>query len=329
MTMKKIYGNIQVLRSLEKMASSGQTAHSMMICGEKGSGRKLIAKYYTMALMCESPVEGRPCGNCNACQNIEKGIHPDVVYPAKTGKLGNYSVSAVRDVISDAYIKPNNSSGCKVYIFADCRHVDQRTQNALLKLIEEPPEYAFFIFTCDSKYEFLPTVISRCVCFSTLPCTEEEAAESLAESGYAQQDIRAAVGCFHGNIGMCESYIEDGETKKRVDLTKSLADSIIEKNEYALSVKLSAMGGERNDVREGLFMLDGIVRDAAVLAKDSSARTTGCYREGAEALSHSLTAFQSARIHERIENAWKAIDSNVGISLTLTALGAEIMEIVG
>lgn len=327
--MKKIYGNKQLLDVLAGMAASGRTAHSLLICGEKGSGRKLIAKYYTQALMCEAPDNGRPCGVCNSCRNIDKDIHPDVIYPEKSGKLGNYSVTTARDVIADAYVKPNNSSGCKVYIFADCHNVDLRTQNALLKLIEEPPDYAYFIFTGGSKSEFLPTIISRCVCFNTSPCTEEEAAQSLADSGYEQADVKKAVSCFHGNIGMCESYINDEELRKRVDLTKSIADSIIRKDEYALGVGLFALGKEREDVREVLSMLDKLMRDAAVLEKDGNAHTIGCYREGADELSHSLTAYSSARVHSCIEKAWNAVESNVNISLALTALGAEIMEIVG
>ena len=327
--MKKIYGNKQLLDALAGMRASGRTAHALMICGEKGSGRKLIAKYYAQSLMCEAPENGRPCGVCNACRNVEKGIHPDVIYPEKSGKLGNYKIETAREVIADAYVKPNNSSGCKVYIFADCSHVQAPTQNALLKLIEEPPEYAYFIFTCGSKSEFLPTIISRCVCFSTSLCTEEEAAESLGESGFAAKKKKKAISCFHGNIGMCESYITDEELRARVDLTKSLADSIIRKDEYALNVGLFSLGRERDDVREVLSMLDKLFRDAAVLAKDSSAETIGCFREGAAALSRSVTAYQSARIHSLIEKAWGAVESNVGIPLALTALGAEIMEIVG
>ena len=327
--MKKIYGNKQLLDVLAGMASSGRTAHSLLICGEKGSGRKLIAKYYTKALMCASPDNGRPCGVCNSCLNIDKDIHPDVIYPERSGKLGNYSVTTARDIIADAYVKPNNSSGCKVYIFADCHNVDLRTQNALLKLIEEPPDYAYFIFTSGSKSEFLPTIISRCVCFNTSPCTEEEAEQALTESGYEMPSVKAAVSCFHGNIGMCESYINDENLRRRVDLTKSIADSIIRKDEYALNVGLFALGKEREDVREVLSMLDKLMRDAAVLEKDANAQTIGCFREGALALSRSLTAYQSARVHGCIEKAWSAVESNVNIPLALTALGAEIMEIVG
>ena len=72
--MKKIYGNKQLLDALAGMRASGRTAHSLMICGEKGSGKKLIAKYYTQALMCEAPENGKPCGVCNACKNVEKDI---------------------------------------------------------------------------------------------------------------------------------------------------------------------------------------------------------------------------------------------------------------
>ena len=327
--MKKIYGNRQLLDTLTGMAEGGRTAHSLIKSGEKGSGRKLMAKYYTQALMCESPFEGMPCGVCSTCKNIEKDIHPDVIYPEKTGKLGNYSVATARDVIADAYIKPNNSSGCKVYIFADCHNVDARTQNALLKLIEEPPEYAYFIFTCGSKSEFLATIISRCVCFSTSPCTEEEAEEALAEEGFDGADIRAAVDCFHGNIGMCRAYITDDELRKRVDLTKAIADSIINKDEYALSAELFSVGKEREDVRQVLSMLDKLARDTAVLSKDSNAGAIGCSRAKAQELSQRLTAYQSAKLHSCIEKAWGAVESNVGIPLVLTALGAEIMDIVG
>ncbi len=329
MSMKKIYGNKQLLDTLAGMASSGRTAHSLLICGEKGSGRKLMARYYTQSLMCEAPVGEKPCGVCNACANIEKGIHPDVVFPEKTGKLNNFSVKEARDVIADAYVKPNNSSGCKVYIFEDCHNVDIRTQNALLKLIEEPPDYAYFIFTCGSKSEFLPTIISRCVCFTTSPVTEEEAAQSLAESGYEPDDIRRAVDCFHGCIGMCEQYITDEELRKRVDLTKALADSIIKKDEYALNVGFFSLGRERDDVREVLSMLDKLVRDAAVLGKDPNGQTIGCFREGAVRLSELIIPSQAARIHSCIEKAWGAVESNVSIPLVLTALCAEIMDIIG
>lgn len=324
--MGKIYGNEYLLATLSSMVSSGRTAHTVLFYGEKGSGRKLMASYYTQLLLCENPTEEGPCGVCNTCRNAASSIHPDIFYAEKSGKLGGYSVETARAICSDAFIKPNNTSGRKIYIFTDCHNMDTRTQNTLLKIIEEPPDYAYFIFTAESKSDFLPTIISRCVCFATALCTEEQAIEALSERNFSESQVREAVAAFHGNIGMCFDYLVDERIRKNVNLTKSMTDSIIRKDEYALNVDMFALGKERNDVRNTLSLLDKLLRDAAVLSKDSSAETIGCYREGAERLSQMITAYQAVRIHRFIEKAWSAVEFNVNIPLALAALCGEIMS---
>lgn len=326
--MKIIKGNKYLLSTLESMTIRKKPAHTVLFWGEKGSGRKLMAKYYTKQLLCEAPDNGRPCGQCTSCRNVDMGYHPDVMYVPRSGKLGGYSVETARSVISSAFVRPNNSSGRKVYIFADCHNMDPRTQNALLKLVEEPPDYAYFIFTAESKSDFLPTIISRCVSFRVSVCTEEEAREALADEGRTPEEIDRAVECFHGNIGMGIRYLIDDELKKQVDLTKSIADSIIRKDEYAMNTVFFSLGKERNDVRCVLSMLDMLIRDAAVLSEDAASRLVGCYRSGAESLSRQLTSSQAAKIHRRIEHAWRAVEANVGIPLVLAALCAEITEII-
>lgn len=324
--MEKIYGNEYLLSTLSSMASSGRTAHSVLFYGEKGSGRKLMARYYTQLLLCGNPSEGKPCGVCNACRNAEASAHPDVIYAEKSGKLGGYSVDTARAICSDAFIKPNNSSGRKIYIFPDCHNMDTRTQNTLLKIIEEPPDYAYFIFTAESKSDFLPTIISRCVCFGLSACTEEQAAAALSERGFSDADIAEAVGAFHGNIGMCIDYLTDENLRRTVNLTKSITDSIIRKDEYALNAALFTLGKERADVRNTLSLLDKLMRDAAVLGKDGGAEAIGCYRDGAVRLSQMITAYQAARIHRFIEKAWNAVEFNINIPLALAALSGEIMS---
>ncbi len=326
--MKKIYGNKQLLATLAGMRESGRTAHSLIFYGEKGSGRKLMADHYAAQLMCEAPVGGEPCGKCAACRNVSTMSHPDVIYVPTEGKLEGYTVKIARSVISDSIVMPNNATGRKVYIFRDCRKMSVITQNMLLKLIEEPPDHSYFIFTAESKYEFLPTIISRCVCFGVSLCTEEEAEQSLLESGFAEGEVKSAVKCFHGNIGMCTDYIVDPELRKRVDLTKRLADSIIGKDEYGLNLALFSLGSSRNDIREVFSMTDKLMRDCAVLNRSSDASLTGCYREGAERLAKMVTAYQAARIHNSIEKAWGAMEANVNPPLVLAALSADMIEIV-
>lgn len=324
--MKKIYGNSYLLSTLDSMIQRGRAAHSLLIYGEKGCGKKLIADRYTAQLLCESPVNGAPCGACASCRNAEAGHHPDVVYVPTSGKLGGYSVDTARGIITDAYIKPNNDTGRKVYQFRDCRNMDPRTQNTLLKLIEEPPDYAYFIFTAESKYEFLPTIISRCISLGAAPCTEEEASAALAEEGFGEAEISEAVRCFHGNIGMCWEYISKPELRDMVDLTKKLADSIIMKDEYTLSRLLCSVS-DRGGVRMLLGMTDKLMRDAAVIYEDRNAPAIGCFREGAARLADVLTPSQAEAVHRALERAWNAVELNVTIPLAAEALCAEIMDI--
>jgi DNA polymerase-3 subunit delta' len=326
--MKKIYGNDQLLKTMNSMILNDRAAHSLLLYGEKGCGKKLIARYYTELLLCEHPTDDGPCGVCTSCRNVEKDIHPDVIYPEKTGKLGGYSVDTARQIISDAFIKPNNNSGRKIYIFRDCHNLDIRTQNTLLKIVEEPPDYAYFIFTAEAKTEFLPTIISRCVCLAAYIASQEDSENALADEGFKPEEIQKAVECFHGNIGLCRDFILDESLRKQVDLTKSLADSIIRKDEYSLNAAFSSAGKERFEVKTVLMLLDKLVRDAAVLGENKEAKLIGCSRQSAERLAGLITAWQAVRIHRYIERSWAAIEANAGIPLALTALSAEISSVI-
>lgn len=326
--MKKIYGNNLLISNLCNMKKSGRTAHTVLFYGEKGTGKKLMAEFYASLLMCDNPIGDMPCGLCSACRNIQACTHPDVICVETSGKLGGYSVDTARKICSDAFIKPNNDTGCKVYVFRDCHNMDVRTQNTLLKIIEEPPEYAYFIFTSETKTDFLPTIISRCVCFGVSPCTEEQAENALSESGFSPEDIEKAVKCFHGNIGMCTEYINNKDLQKLVDLTKTLADSIIRKDEYALDTALFTLNKNRNDVHTVLSMLDKLIRDSAVLIQDTKAQNIGCFRDGAVKLSYIITSRQAEKIHNSIECAWHTVECNVNIPLALSALCAEIIETI-
>lgn len=325
--MKKIYGNNYLLKTLDNMNISGKTAHSLVFHGEKGTGKKLVADYYTQQLLCENTSDGKPCGKCPSCRNAESHTHPDVTYVKTEGKLEGYSVKTAREIIADAFVKPNNKSGRKIYIFRDCRNMSVQTQNMLLKLIEEPPDYAYFIFTAESQYEFLPTIISRCICFGVSPCTEQEAETALAESGFNSDDIKKSVSCFHGNIGRCIEYISDEKVRSQIDLTKRIAESIIKGDEYELNAVFYSVGTARNELFDVFSMTDKLIRDSAVLYEDKNARIIGCLRESAVRLSEILSPYKSALIHEKIEESWKAVQLNVNASLVVASLCAEIMKV--
>ena len=114
---EKIYGNSFALQTFSSMFRSGRIPHSFLIYGEKGLGKKTLAKYLAMSLLCENRNDGTPCGECHSCRIAQKNVHPDIIFPEQSGKLNTYTVETCRHVCTDAFVVPNNSD-IKIYIFA-------------------------------------------------------------------------------------------------------------------------------------------------------------------------------------------------------------------
>ena len=104
-----------------------------------------------------------PCGQCEGCRKVKEKIHPDLIYVYPEKKT--YSVEQVRDVKKQAYLPPNEAK-YKIFIFTDGEALSDYSQNALLKILEEPPSYAVFIIQIDNKKRLLSTVLSRCTVVS-------------------------------------------------------------------------------------------------------------------------------------------------------------------
>ena len=119
------------------------------------------------ALLCSAPKDGNPCGVCENCRKAEKGIHPDLLtvtrLPDDKGKLKReITVDQIRDVVADAAILPNEAER-KVYFIRDAGAMNAAAQNALLKILEEPPRFVAFVLAADNAGSLLETVRSRCV----------------------------------------------------------------------------------------------------------------------------------------------------------------------
>ncbi len=319
-----LYGNTAVRSALSKMTDGKRLAQCLLFYGEKGLGKKTLAKWFAQRLLCTA--EGsKPCGRCKNCKTIEKNIHPDVVWVPHSGKLGGFSVETVREICSDAVIAPNSGER-KVYIFDDCDRMDSRAQNILLKIIEEPPAFTYFIFTAAARQALLPTIISRLVPFGICHCTEKEALEALSVLGFHEADAMEAVNAFHGNIGKCISYINDEETRQLVSLTKEAIRCIIDKREYDLLKAFFTVGTDRDTAYALLGSLEQVFRDAAALKLDSSLSCIGCDAEGAKLLAQRLSSVKGQHFHRCINKAYAAIGANVNVQLVLSALCAEITE---
>ena len=166
-----------IARRIREAASRGTLSHALLFSGSGDLGA--AAQYAAAAMECQSGQ--KPCGTCSACRKVFSGIHPDVI-TVRDEAHKNLSVDTIRQIRSDAYIRPNEGSR-KVYIFPDCGILTEQDQNVLLKLVEEGPPYAAFLFCAENPSVVLQTLRSRCVELKLHPAVtvEKESSEAGVE----------------------------------------------------------------------------------------------------------------------------------------------------
>ena len=146
---------------IKNITESGRLPHAFIIEGGDVEAAEL-AKYLSAFAVCSE--QDKPCGHCKNCVNAFAKTHADITYvtPESSSKSKTLTIDRIRELIKDAYILPNDSDS-KVYIFENADSVfSEITQNAFLKLLEEPPKGVYFILLCQSAKGLLPTIISRC-----------------------------------------------------------------------------------------------------------------------------------------------------------------------
>ena len=177
-TLEKDPGALRI----REAAGRGTLSHALLFTGS--GDRAGLARYAAAAMECTAD-RGQPCGVCPACRKVGQDIHPDVI-TVRDPDHKNIAVDVVRSIRADAYIRPNEGRR-KVYLFPDCALLTEQDQNVLLKIVEEGPPYAAFLFCAENPSQVLQTLRSRCVEVKLRPGSEEdgepsEAAEALCRA---------------------------------------------------------------------------------------------------------------------------------------------------
>ena len=173
MSFEGLLGNERLKENLRMSVGRGRISHFYLISGPAGSGKHTLAKLLSAAILCQG--ERKPCLSCNACRKVMGNAHPDCITITDPDHK-TVAVDIVRDARADMYVMPNESDR-KVYIFPQELRIEG--QNALLKILEEPPEYGVFILLSDNPEKLLPTVRSRCTELSLLALPENVMRQAL------------------------------------------------------------------------------------------------------------------------------------------------------
>ena len=222
-----IVGQEHLTEYFKKVIESGEAAHAYIIEGEMRSGKEFIARVFSEALLCEGEGD-KPCGKCQSCLQMENNAHPDF-YSIVHDKPSIISVDDIRDqIIKGVTTKPFKGK-YKIYIINEAEIMTEQAQNALLKTLEEPPEYVIIILLTTSKDKLLQTIQSRCVKLALKP-VEKKILKKYLMKEFKIPDYKAdiAVSFSQGNFGKAKMLIMNEDFDKMKTEAVSLLKHINE-----------------------------------------------------------------------------------------------------
>ena len=263
--MTKLYGKDELKETLDETARKGRLSHAIMFSGRKGSGKKVMARYTARLFLCEN----HACGECPTCRNIDMGAHPDVIFVKET-LGGKYSMEPLKEIIRGTVVKPNNGD-LKIYVFEDCDTMISQHQNALLKLIEEPPAHLRFIFTCENTNLVPITVMSRVTLYEVPETDLESCKRCLVEEGVDEKRAEELADIFSGNIGECKAVLSDNAGETRIiETAKKAAASASVKDAFGTATALSE-AKDRAELSAVFGYFTRIFRDALAIKAGAEA----------------------------------------------------------
>ena len=174
-TFSDVTGQSHITETLRKQVAEGRTSHAYLFTGTRGTGKTTCAKILAKAVNCENPVDGDPCNRCTSCLGIESGSFLDVL---ELDAASNNGVDHVRALRDEAVYSPANVKK-RVYIVDEVHMLSPAAFNALLKIMEEPPEHLMFILATTELHKVPATILSRCQRFSFKRITPQDVAKRL------------------------------------------------------------------------------------------------------------------------------------------------------
>lgn len=322
-----IIGQEQIKEHLQNALSSKKISHAYIINGEKSSGKEYIARVFAMALQCERG-EVEPCQECHTCKQALSSNQPDIIFVGHE-KPNTISVDDIRlQVNNDVAIKPY-SSPHKIYIVNEAEKMTQQAQNAILKTLEEPPEYAVILLLTTNVNALLPTILSRCVVLNMKPVADERVRKYLMEE-LQTPDYKAdvCVAFARGNVGKAKALAssEDFENVKNeaLSLLKFIRD--MELYEVVMAVKkISEYKLEINDY----FDIMAIWYRDVLMFKATKDANNLVFREELGALRKCAqhSSYEGIEtVIKALDTAKRRLDANVNFELVMELLFLTIQE---
>ncbi len=324
MSRINLVGKDAVFGEIRSAFLKGSLSHAILLEGDRGMGKKTLAKEVCALIVCEE--KNTPCGSCVACSKIDKAIHPDVFEIFPSGKT-QMKLEDIKPIKTNILIRPNDAE-YKIFVIHEADKMSINVQNALLKMIEEPPQDTFFIFLCENSHSLLATVLSRVTVYRLSPVTPEQALKFLEEnySHLPQEKISRAAELCRGNLGLAVE-LASGDKMRFYDGAVAVLNAALGRDKAALCLEIGKFSKNKEDALEFCLFLKLIFRDVCAIKAGSRECMSGLYDEIVDS-ARRVSSRAAIEILESCDDFYAAVMSNVSLPLCLTALEIKINKAI-
>lgn len=304
-TFSEIVGHEQIKEHLQTAIQDKKPFHAYIFQGDVGVGKETMAKTFVSGLMCQGDGD-KPCCECVSCRQIESGNQPDVIWV--TRERASLGVEEIREQLCNTMdIKPF-SSPYKVYIIQEAEKMTEAAQNALLKTIEEPPEYGVVLLLTSNISELLPTIQSRCLTMEFRPLTTAAVEEYLITQCQVPDYMAKASAAFaQGNLGKAMRYAKSEDFVERKDSILSIVKNVENMDLSEMLTIIQDLGTRKEEVRDYIDLMSLWYRDVLIFKatkninqllfqNESSAIAKEAGRRSYEKIEEILQAFEKAKV---------------------------------
>ncbi len=323
----EIIGHEQVKEHLMHAILSDKVNHAYIFNGPEGSGKRLLAEAFAMALQCEKGGP-TPCGSCRSCRQAADGNHPDIIHVTHE-KPNTIGVDDIRRQLNqDMAIKPYNGR-YKIYIVDEAEKMNVQAQNALLKTIEEPPSYGIILLLTTKAEAFLPTILSRCITLN-LRAVADSVIRAYLMKQYQIPDYQAdtCVAFAQGNTGKAIRLATSGDFHELIDAVVSFMKRIDDTDLYELAGMVKQISEYKLSVPDYLDLMRIWYRDVLYMKTTNDVNglifKDEVYDIKKQAARHSYRGLET--ILEALEKAQVRYQANVNLDLLLELLLLTIKE---
>lgn len=240
--------NKRAQETLAAFVNGGRFPHALLLEGPEGSGRRTFAREIAAALFCRG--EHKPCGSCNQCRKVLEQNHPDVEYYGGDGSRRSFHIDTIRKLRQNAWLLPGEAP-CRACVLCGAENMTDQAQNALLKILEEPPEHTVFILTAENRAMLLPTILSRVQTIRLEPLTPAEILPVLRERCPDQPGEKLEWAAETADtIGQALALLADESLQKHAQLAQRMLELLCNGSEYDLLTAVEPVSRKREDLLE-------------------------------------------------------------------------------